>query len=205
MRFSKSTVAFLAVSSCFASLSSCAPSFKGEYADPNQVEILDDRWNDSDARMTAEEMIRSCLSRAWLSNFNTEHKGAKPVVLVGDFENRTDEHIDTKALFEAVRSELINSNRLRFVDGDKRGDLLKEYQYQGSGVVRKDEVKGPGKQRGADFFLYGAISNMAAKQDGKKRVTYQVEMRLTNIETSEIEWTEIKKITKRFERSGSRF
>jgi uncharacterized protein (TIGR02722 family) len=205
MKLIKSAFALCAVSASLASLSSCAPSLKGDYGDPNQVEILDDRWNDSDARMAAEEMIRSCLSNAWLSSFNNEHKGAKPVVLVGDFENRTDEHIDTKALFEAVRSNLINSGRLRFVDGDKRGDLLKEYQYQGSGAVRKDEVKGPGKQRGADFFLYGAISNMAAKQDGKKRVTYQVEMRLTNIETSEIEWTEIKKITKRFERSGAKF
>jgi uncharacterized protein (TIGR02722 family) len=194
----------LAVPALYFAATSCAPSFKGEYADPNQTEILDDRWNDSDARMTGEEMIRSCLSRAWLTNFTSDRKGAKPSVLVGDFENRTDEHIDTKALFEAVRSELINSGRIRFLDGDKRGDLLKEYQYQGSGVVRKEEAKGPGKQRGSDFFLYGAISSTVSQQGGKKRVTYQVEMRLTNIETSEIEWTEIKKITKRFERSGTK-
>ncbi len=186
-------------------LGSCAPSFKGEYVDPNKVEILDDRWNDSDARLTAEEMIGSCLKRAWLGNFMSENKGKKPFVLVGDFENRTDEHIDTKALFEAVRSELINSGRIRFLDGDAREKVLKEYQYQASGTVRKDEIKGPGKQRGADFFLYGAISSMSAQLEGKKRVTYQVEMRLTNIETGEIEWTEIKKLAKGFQRSGSKW
>ncbi len=196
-------IATLATSSSY--LSSCAPSFQGEYVDPNKVEILDDRWNDSDARLTAEDMIGSALKKAWLANFASENKGKKPFVLVGDFENRTDEHIDTKALFEAVRNELINSGRIRFLDGDAREKVLKEYQYQGSGMVKKDEVKGPGKQRGADFFLYGAISSMSAQLEGKKRVTYQVEMRLTNIESGEIEWTEIKKIAKGFKRSGAKF
>lgn len=179
----------------------CQSTFEGTYEDPNKIQVLDDRWNDTDARLTAETMIQSALQKAWLADFRTENGGKKPFVLVGDFENRTDEHIDTKAIFEAVRNELINSGKVRFLDGEQRSKLLKEYQYQGSGVVRKDQAKGPGDQYGADFFLFGAISSMKAGNDGRSRVTYQVEMRLTNIATSEIVFTEVKKITKNFKQA----
>lgn len=177
-------------------------SFQGNYADPNKVEIVDDKWNDTDARVVAEEMIKSALSKPWLSQFSTENPGKKPYVLVSEFENRTSEaDIDRQAIFEATRNELINSGRVSFLDGAQRKKILEEYNYQQSGVVRKDQAKGPGNQLGADFFLAGAISSIVSRQGGYKTVTYQVEMRLTNIKTSEIVWTEVKKVKKQFKNS----
>jgi penicillin-binding protein activator len=180
-------------------------SFEGNYAAPNKVEIVDDRWNETDARVIGEKMIKSALAKRWLPDWNAEHKGKKPFLLVDDMENRTSEQIDTKALFEAVRNELMNSGRVRFLDGAQRDKILKEYRYQQSGVVRADQAKGPGKQFGADLYLVGAVSSQVAQQGGYKTVTYQVEMRLTNIETSEIVWTEVEKLKKQFRRSGSSF
>lgn len=181
-------------------MTSCQTT-QGNYADPNKVEIVDDRWNETDARLTAEQMIGSALSKAWLKEFTRESQGKRPFVLVDDFENRTSEQIDTKAIFEAVRNELINSGQVRFLDGAQRQKILEEYKYQQSGVVKQGAAKGPGKQQAADFFMVGAISSQEAEADGYKTVTYQVEMRLTNIESSEIVWTEIKKIKKQFRRS----
>ncbi len=189
------------VGAALATTGACTTTFEGNYADPDKVEIVDDKWNETDARVISEKMIKSCLSKPWLTRWMGESKGKRPFVLVDDFENRTSEHIDTKALFEAVRNELINSGRVRFLDGAMRKKILKEYKYQGSGVVRKDQAKKPGNQFGADFFLVGAISSQVAQQGGYKTVTYQVEMRLTNIETSEIVWTEVEKIKKQFRRS----
>lgn len=179
----------------------CQSKFEGNYADPNKVEIVDDKWNDTDARVIAERMIKSCLSKPWLVEWKQENRGQRPFLIVGDFENRTSEQIDTLPIFEAVRNELINSGKVRFIDGAQRQKLLDEYKYQQSGVVRKDTAKGPGRQQGADFFLIGSLSSVVSEMDGYKRVTYQVEMRLTNIETSEIVWTEVEKITKQFRRS----
>lgn len=181
--------------------SACSTTFEGNYADPDKVEIVDDKWNETDARVIAEKMIKSCLAKPWISFWMEESRGQRPFVLVDDFENRTSEHIDTKAIFEAVRNELINSGRVRFLDGEKRKTILEEYRYQGSGVVRKDQAKKAGKQFGADFILVGGISSQVAQQEGYKTVTYQVEMRLTNIETSEIVWTEVEKVKKQFRRS----
>jgi hypothetical protein len=183
-----------------AGLSACQTT-QGNYADPNKVEIVDDRWNETDARLTGEEMIRSALAKPWLKEFVREAQGKRPFLLVDDFENRTSEQIDTKALFEAVRNELLSSGKVRFLDGAQRQKILDEYKYQQSGVVKQGSAKGPGKQHSADFFMVGAISSQVAEADGYKTVTYQVEMRLTNIETSEIAWTEIKKLKKQFRRS----
>lgn len=184
-----------------APLAGCRSSFEGNYADPNKVEIVDDRWNETDARLVAERMIKSALNKPWIANHTQENKGQKPFVLVDDFENRTSEQIDTKAIFEATRNELINSGRVRFLDGAQRQKILEEYRYQNSGTTRKDQAKKAGNQFGADFFLVGSISSIVAQQGGYKTVTYQVEMRLTNIETSEIVWTEVERIKKQFRRS----
>lgn len=199
---SLSSVAKLALPvALLVSGAACSPSFQGNYADPDKVEIVDDRWNDTDARVIAERMIKSCLSKPWLAEWQRENKGQRPFVIVGDFENRTSEQIDTLPIFEAVRNELINSGKVRFIDGAQRQKILDEYKYQASGAVRKDKAKGPGKQFGADFFLVGSLSSIVSEKDGYKRVTYQVEMRMTQIETSEIVWTEVEKITKQFKRS----
>ena len=183
-------------------MSACSPKFQGNYADPNQVEIVDDKWNDTDARVVGETMIKSALAKPWLPEWSAEHKGQRPFLLVSDFENRTTEQIDTQPIFESVRNELINSGKVRFIDGAQRQKILDEYRYQNSGTVKKEQVKGPGKQSSADFFLVGSLSSITSQMDGYKTVTYQVEMRLTNIETSEIAWTEVKKIKKQFKRSG---
>ncbi|MCK4487358.1 MAG: hypothetical protein KAU38_11430, partial [Desulfobacterales bacterium] len=56
---------------------------------------LSGRWNDSDSRMVADEMIKDCLNRPWLAVFQSR-KGMKPVVIVGTVLNRSDEHINTQ-------------------------------------------------------------------------------------------------------------
>lgn len=180
-------------------------SFEGEYGDANQVEVLDDRWNPTDARLTVEKMVKDMGASPWIQNWRGDEgkkPSDRPFVLVDDMENRTSEIIDTKALFEDLRSQILNDGKVRFVDGALRQKILGEYKYQQAGTVRKNEVKGPGNQRGADFFLAGAISNIVSQQGGKSSVQYQIEMRLTNISTGELVWSGIEKIRKNFKRSG---
>lgn len=184
-------------------LSSCTPSFQGEYSDPNKEEIVDDRWNETDAKKTGKEMINSALSKAWLKTFKGANPGKKPIVLVDEVENRTDEHIDTQALTEAIRNELLNSGNIRFADSKNREKILKEVKYQGGGAVSPDQAKKLGKQVGADFMLTGALSSSVHTQDELKTVTYQTNLILTNLESAEIEWSENYQIKKRFKRKGA--
>jgi len=185
------------------SLYGCTSSFQGEYDDPNKREIVDDKWNESDAKKTAEVMINGVLKKPWLEVFKRGHNNQRPVVIVDEVENRTDEHIDTKALTENIQDELLNSGQVRFVDKEKRQKILDEVKYQQSGAVAAGSQKKAGRQTGADFFLSGAMSSSVHTQEGLKTVYYQVQLKMTDLETSEIVWSDKNEIKKRFKRSGS--
>ena len=148
-------------------------------------------------------MITSCLGRPWFEEFKKAHKGNKPIMLVQDVENRSDEHIDTKALTEFIQTELINSGKVRFVEKGRRKQILDEVAYQNSGAVNAATKKSSGKQIGADFMLSGAISSQVHTMDNVRTVSYQTQLNLTDLETSEITWTEKHIIKKNFKRSGS--
>lgn len=181
----------------------CTKKFEGEYADPQKVEIIDDKWNETDARKTSEVMITSCLGRPWLEEFKKSNGGKKPIVLVQDVENRTDEHIDTKALTEFIETELINSGKVRFVEKGRREQILKEVEFQNSGSVSEASKKKKGNQLGADFMLAGAISTQVHTQGEIKTVSYQTQLKLINLETAEVQWTEKHEIKKKMKRAGA--
>jgi uncharacterized protein (TIGR02722 family) len=185
-------------------LAQCTKDFEGEYADPNKVEVISDRWNETDARKTAEAMIKEMLSRPWLGNYSKAHQGQLPMVIVDEIENRTDEHIDTKELTEHVQSELINSGRVRFLNKAARQKLDEELKYQESGKVARDKAIQAGRRLGAGYMLGGSLTSNVQTQAGLKTVTYVTVLELTNLETEEIEWTNrYAGIKKRFKRSGS--
>lgn len=184
------------------SIASCGPKLVQERLDPDEDITLNTRWNDVDAHEAAHTMIESCLDTAWLVRFAARNDGARPIVIVTRVKNKTDEHIDVETLTNEIRTELIHSGQVRFVDAKLRDDIIAEYDYMNSGMVRKDQRKGPGQQLGADFLLAGEISSISSELGDQKLVTYHVDLRLTNLATSEIEWAERHKIKKLFERSG---
>jgi len=188
---------------CTFGMTQCAKDFEGEYSDPNKVEVISDRWNETDARKTAEAMVKGMLSKDWLSDYRAGHQGKKPIVIVDEVENRTDEHIDTRALTEFIRDELINSRKVRFLNKKAREKILKEIKYQQSGAVAQQKAVKSGRQLGAQFMLSGALSSNVQTQKGLKTVTYQTNLTLTNFESAEIEWSEKYRIKKRFKQSGS--
>jgi len=187
----------------FAGSIGCTPAFEGEYSDPNKAEIIDDKWNETDARKTADILVRACLEKPWLGGYTKSHKGERPVVIVDNVENATDEHIDTKALTDFIQDELINSGKVRFIDKGRRQKVLDEIKFQQSGVVNDKTKKKTGNQIGSDFMVGGRISSQVHTQEGRKTVTYQTVLTLTNIETGEIEFSDKHLIKKSFKRSGA--
>ena len=184
--------------------SGCTPGFEGQYSDPAKTEIIDDKWNNTDARKTAQVMIKSMLEKAWLGNYKQRTNGKRPFVVVGVVENRSDEHVDTLQLTDFMRTEMINSGKVRFLAKKQRDEILNEIKYQQSGNVRADSAKKLGRQYGADYLLTGNLSSIVEQSptDSLKAVTYQTTLELTNIETAELEWTETYQIRKKFKRSG---
>ena len=186
-------------------LAGCQSSFEGSYEDPNKIDIVDDKWSDDDARISVEALIDDMMDHPWLREFKRENGNNRPKLLLSDFDNRTSEHIDTKHLFTDAKAKLLRVGKVRFMGGGKKRDaILKEIQYQNSGAVRSDQAKQLGQQLAADVLLSGEITAIENRRGGKKLVTYQISMTLTNIKTAEDIWVGAKKIRKKFKRSGYR-
>ena len=163
--------------------------------DPETVTDLSGKWNDTDSRLVAEEMISDCLSRPWLTNFAAEH-GKKPVVTVGWIRNNSSEHIDSEVFTKDFERELINSSQVRFVAAkDYRAELREERSEQAE-FASPETVKKMRNELGADFLLQGSIKSIVDQEGGKQAIFYQTDLELVNIETMEKVWIGTKEIKK---------
>lgn len=164
----------------------CTPDFQAAYVDPHKLELIDDRWTQSDIDHIGQ-LINDLNQKVAK---NPKKFGANPTVILKEIENRTDEHIDTLPLKNKIVEELTNSDAFTFVDADARKDIASEVEYQqDSGLVDKSTASQKGKQVGAQYFLRGTISSTVNSQKGRKIVTYQVNLKLTTIEGATIMWS----------------
>jgi len=175
-------------------ITGCATTVKR--TEPDKVVDLSGRWNDSDAQMTAQAMLKDCLSRPWSDAFNAANKRA-PVVIVGTVINRSSEHINTKVFTTELESNLINSGKVRFVaDKETRGEIREERLEQAANSAAAT-VKPMKQETGADFMLQGSINAVKDEAKGKYAIYYQINLELVDMTTHEKAWIgqkEIKKI-----------
>ncbi|WP_016777822.1 penicillin-binding protein activator LpoB [Anaerophaga thermohalophila] len=191
----KTPIYFLSLLALVAILQSCATR-KVERIGTEEVIDLSGRWNDTDSRMVAEAMVEQILDAQWLLNFQEKHDGKRPVVIVGLVYNKSHEHIEAETFIKDVERAFINSGKVRLVQaGDKREELRRERAAQQE-FASPETVKAWGKELGADFILNGDISSIVDTYKNERVNYYQVNLELTDIETSEIVWIGEKKIRK---------
>ena len=162
---------------------------------------LSGRWNDTDSRLVAEEMILDCLERPWLERYQTRHRGKQPVVIVGTVKNRSYEHINTQVFIKDLERALINSGRVQFVASKvEREELRQEKADQQIGFTAPETQKSMYREVGADYMLQGSINAIKDEIKGKYVMLYQVNLELIGLETHVKAWIgqkEIKKLVKR--------
>jgi uncharacterized protein (TIGR02722 family) len=179
----------------FALLLGCGGGKQVTRLDVESVTDLSGRWNDTDSRLVAEEMIADCLSRAWLTEYAAQ-SGKKPVVTVGFIRNKSSEHIDTEVFTADFERELINSASVRFVASkEARAEIRGERQEQQE-FASAETMKRMRNETGADFILQGAVKSIVDQEEGKRVVFYQTDLELVNIETMEKVWIGSKEIKK---------
>lgn len=177
------------------SLASCGPKAftKGDYDDPTRVELLDDKFNEADMQQMADTVIKAMVACAYVAN-----APKPPVVIVEKVQNRTEEHIDTVSMTDKIRTALIKSGKVRFVNKQERGTLDEEYDYNAGGNVSGPTAKKRGAQIGADYILSGSIATNIQQVGDDKFIYYKLTMNLTNMDTSTIDCVEDKELRKKF-------
>lgn len=163
--------------------------------DTESTTDLSGRWNDTDSRLVAEEMISDCLSRDWLADF-LQAQGAKPVVTVGTIRNLTSEHIAIETFIADFERELINSSRIRFVQSHDLRAEVREERFEQQEFASRETAKKLREELGADYLLQGAIKTINDQEGDKQVVFYQTDLELVNIESMEKVWIGTKKIKK---------
>ena len=130
----------------------------------DQSSDISGRWNDTDARMTAEYMVRELLSRNWLSDFEEKHD-KKPFLIVDKIKNRTSEHLDPAVFVKEIEKELINSGQVYFVASKKEREAVRGERMDQQSYASFDSAKELAKEQAADFMLRGTITSVVDKFD----------------------------------------
>mmetsp|Transcript_20675 Transcript_20675/g.9534 ORF Transcript_20675/g.9534 Transcript_20675/m.9534 type:complete len:202 (-) Transcript_20675:102-707(-) len=154
------------------------------------------RWNDTDSRLVAEDMVKQLLSANWINEYNKDF-GRKPVVIVGTIRLKdSNEHINTSTFIKDIERELVNSGKVKFVASSKeRGEIRQERVEQQSNASI-ETVKRLAAETGADFILIGNISTFVDEYKKKQSKFYQIDLELINVESNEKVWLGSKEIKK---------
>lgn len=150
----------------------------------------------SDLHSLRDDLVHSLLNNPPLNSVSEP-----PVAIVYGIENCTEEHIDTKAVTDAIRAGLHKSGRVRFVNESRRADIEKELSYQ-KGKVTPETQRRVGIQLGAQYLLTGRLVSIDKEQlpqvrfNKRNLVYYKLTMELTDLETSLIAWTDEAEIAK---------
>lgn len=181
-------------------LMACGPSVKVKRISTDTAVDLSGKWNNTDSRLVAEEMIRDVVSRPWLNSFAKE-TGRTPVVVIGMMRNLSSEHIEMGTFVSDISRELINSGAVRFVASKEEREELRDERVQQQYYASEETAKRMAAELGADFMLQGTVKTIMDRVDRTKAKYYQVDMKLVNVETSETVWIGNKEIMKIVESS----
>lgn len=165
--------------------------------DANTTTDLSGKWNDSDARLTAEALIADCFNSAWLPN-HLEEEGEKPAVAVGRIVNKSDEQIDGQVFTKNIERAMVNSGKVRVL-AQRNGELdevIAEQDFGASGRVSDETAPSIGNMRGADYVVVGRIASITDRLEGQATKFYQINFELVNTETRDKVWVGEHKIKK---------
>jgi len=183
----------LGCSLCFVACSSGGKSVSR--IDENSTVDLSGKWNDTDSRLVADEMISSCLSSAKIDRM-IKAMDHTPTVVIGKVKNKSHEHISVETFTKDMERALLNSGAVDFVaNSDERSELRQEVMDQ-RGNATEETAKELGMETGADWMLTGTINTIIDQEGGKSVIFYQVDMELTELQSHKKLWIGDKKIKK---------
>ena len=174
-------------------LAACSGSVKR--LDTNEDVMLSDRWNDTDSRLVAEEMMGDMLTFPWFRDYNFSNKG-NPTVIVQTIRNKSSEHIPVDTFINDIKRSLLRAGKVDFVvSGAERDEVRSEREEQALNAA-PDTVAKFGLEQGAGFALSGTI-NSIVDSNGDQRVSfYQVDLKLIDMTTNREVWNGQKKLKK---------
>ena len=128
-----------------------------ERIDPNSVTDLSGRWNDADSRLVANELIAQSLNGTWARDYAAANGGTSPTVIVGEFRNRTMEHIPVGTFVRDLERAYVQSGLVRLVaSSEEREEVRAERQDQQTNASAETRTR-LAREMGARYMLQGDV------------------------------------------------
>jgi penicillin-binding protein activator len=166
--------------------------------DPSTQVDLSGRWNDTDSRKVADQIIYDLFESDKFKSY-AKDLGRKPVIIMGLIRNKTSEHIDADNFVKKFEVVIHNSNVADIVESDEFRDKLRVERTQQQDFADPATAKQFGKELGADLMLFGEMTSETDVFNNRRVVNYVTTVFLTDIETGKRVWygqNEIKKFVK---------
>ena len=164
--------------------------------DPAAVTDLSGRWNDTDSRLVANELIRQSLDGPWLKRFSDSHGGAAPTVLVGGFANKTYEHIAVGTFLNDLERAFTNSGAVQVMAGGQARDAIRDERADQQTNANANTRAKLANETGARYMLQGEIQAIEDSEGKEKVVFYQIDATMVDMESNAKVWIGQHKIKK---------
>ena len=106
-------------------------------------------------------------------------------LFIAEVQNATSEpYFPIDDMNDEMLNEFSSSGEYVLIDAAAREKILKEITYQNDGMVNPAQAKMIGKQSGADALIFGNIQMKPESRDGKTIKQYSLNIRFTELETS---------------------
>ena len=176
-------------------MSGCATTSSSgvSYGDSKAVETVTTDLGSTDIQMVAEKMTQSMIQHPVTQDVIRKRQ----LLMASPVKNKTSEYFDTRLITDTILTQL-QKNGIRYViEGEDMQNQTDELRRQNqSGLYDKSKSVKVGKMQGAKYRIDGSVSSIVKKNADMKDVYYKVNMRLIEIETGIVEWSDEKDIRK---------
>jgi uncharacterized protein (TIGR02722 family) len=167
------------------------------YGDAKAVETVSSDLGSTDIQMTSEKMTQSLLQHPLVQEIIRKRQ----LVVASPVANKTSEYFDTALISDTILVQL-QKNGIRYVvASEEMQNQVDELRRQNqSGLYNKSKTAKVGNMQGAKYRIDGSVSSINKRNANVKDVYYKINLRLIEIESGIVEWSdekEIRKVTKR--------
>jgi penicillin-binding protein activator len=164
--------------------------------DPAAVTDLSGRWNDTDSRLVANELIKQSLDGPWLKRYSDSHGGSAPTILVGNFANKTYEHIAVGTFLNDLERAFTNSGAVQVMAGGAARDEIRDERSDQQTNANAATRARMANETGARYMLQGEIQAIEDSEGKEKVVFYQIDATMVDMESNAKVWIGQHKIKK---------
>ncbi|WP_303784276.1 penicillin-binding protein activator LpoB [Azovibrio restrictus] len=183
----------LSLSACQTTSPTAAGDGSVSYGDARAVETVTTDLGSTDIQMIAEKMTQSLLQTPEIRNAIKKRE----LLMASPVKNKTSEYFDTRLITDTILTQLQKNGVKYVIEGEDMQNQVDELRRQNqSGLYKKSKSVKMGNMQGAKYRLDGSISSIVKKGSNVKDVYYKMNLRLIEIESGVVEWSEEKEIRK---------